>query len=501
MGLERILIVDDEFVIRKTLEERLRHKRYAVASASSIAEAEKYLAKDAFDLVLMDVQLPDGSGSDLLARLSGKERSPLVVMITGHGSIESAVSCMRAGAFDYIIKPFSLAQIEMVLKKAEDFDRVVKVSAFLNKEQVQSRELIGESAATTSLKHLILKVARTDATVLIQGENGTGKELVSNEIFANSQRSNAPYIRVNCAAISETLIESEFFGHEKGSFTGATERREGRFELAHGGTILLDEISEIPPNLQAKLLRVLQEKEFERVGGNKTIKVDVRVLATTNRNLLKEVEEGNFREDLYYRLNVFPLQVPPLRERKEDVPLLANKFLQRIARQHGLKVPGFSKEAMDLLLAHNWPGNVRELQNVIERAAILAEDNQPIPAAGLGLPAFGTGRILVPIVPPPAAMPTPAPAPAASTPAAGVPSEEPSGEHSTLLDAATSGNILPLEEVEKLCILDALKKTNGNRTQAASMLKISIRTLRNKLTQYKIESGSDPVLDAETVSA
>ncbi len=486
MGLERILIVDDEFVIRKTLEERLRHKRYAVASASSIAEAEKYLAKDAFDLVLMDVQLPDGSGSDLLARISGQERSPLVVMITGHGSIESAVSCMRAGAFDYVIKPFSLAQIEIILKKAEDFDRVVKVSAFLNREQVQSRELLGESAATTNLKHLIAKVARTDASVLIQGENGTGKELVANEIFMGSQRNNAPFIKVNCAAISETLIESEFFGHEKGSFTGATERREGRFELAHGGTILLDEISEIPPNLQAKLLRVLQEKEFERVGGNKTIKVDVRVVATTNRNLLKEVEQGNFREDLYYRLNVFPLQVPPLRERKEDVPLLANRFLQRIARQHGLKVPGFSKEAMDQLLGHQWPGNVRELQNVIERAAILAEDNQPIPASGLGLPP-SNGRPATPLsVAPPSLTPLTATDPTSSS--------EP-------LALATAGEILPLEEVERLCILDAMKRTSGNRTQAASMLKISIRTLRNKLTQYKIDSGTDNAMDPETLNA
>lgn len=488
MGLERILIVDDEFVIRKTLEERLRHKRYAVASASTIAEAEKYLAKDAFDLVLMDVQLPDGSGSDLLSRITGQERSPLVVMITGYGSIESAVSCMRAGAFDYVIKPFSLAQIEMVLKKAEDFDRVVKVSAFLNREQVQSRELLGESPATTRLKHLIRKVARTDATVLVQGENGTGKELVANEIFVNSQRKNAPFIKVNCAAISETLIESEFFGHEKGSFTGATERREGRFELAHGGTILLDEISEIPLNLQAKLLRVLQEKEFERVGGNKTIKVDVRVLATTNRNLLKEVEDGNFREDLFYRLNVFPLQVPPLRDRKEDVPLLASRFLQRVARQHGLKVPGFSDEAMDQLLAHHWPGNVRELQNVIERAAILAEDNQPIPSSGLGLSSFGNGRITAP----------PVGAPASSVPRTAPPA---SSQAAIPLSVVLSGDILPLEEVEKLCILDALKKTQGNRTQAATMLKISIRTLRNKLTQYKIEEGEDPLVDAESLNA
>ena len=225
MGLERILIVDDEFIIRKTLEERLRHKRYAVSSASSLAEAEKLLSRDSFDLILMDVQLPDGDGSQMLERVTQMEKAPLVVMITGHGSIESAVKCMRAGAFDYVIKPFSIPQIEMVLKKAEDFDRVIKVNDYLNREQVQTREFLGESPAIAHLRNLISRVARTDATVLIQGENGTGKELVANEIFLNSQRNKAPYIKVNCAAISETLIESEFFGHEKGSFTGATERR------------------------------------------------------------------------------------------------------------------------------------------------------------------------------------------------------------------------------------------------------------------------------------
>ncbi|MHA3774427.1 sigma-54-dependent transcriptional regulator [Verrucomicrobiota bacterium sgz303538] len=477
MGLERILIVDDEFIIRKTLEERLRHKRYAVSGAGTIAQAEKLLAKDAFDLVLMDVQLPDGDGSQMLERIVQSENPPLVVMITGHGSIESAVSCMRAGAFDYVIKPFSIAQIEMVLKKAEEFDRVIKVSNFLNREQVQTRELIGDSPAIASLKNLISRVARTDATVLIQGENGTGKELVANEIFLNSQRNKAPYIKVNCAAISETLIESEFFGHEKGSFTGATERREGRFELANGGTILLDEISEIPPNLQAKLLRVLQEKEFERVGGNKTIKVDVRVLATTNRNLLKEVEKGDFREDLYYRLNVFPLNVPPLRERRDDVQLLANRFLQRFAKQHGLRIPGFSDEAMDQLLAHSWPGNVRELQNVIERAAILAEDDKPISVSELGL---------IPLPPKgssvqPSTTETFAPATSSATEPAPAKPVQP----------AVAPEVINLEEMEKRCILAALERTSGNRTRAAELLGISIRTLRNKLNQYKIEDAED----------
>jgi DNA-binding NtrC family response regulator len=464
MGLERILIVDDEFIIRKTLEERLRHKRYAVSSVGSIAEAEKALARDSFDLVLMDVQLPDGDGSQMLERIGAAEKPPLVVMITGHGSIESAVSCMRAGAFDYVIKPFSIAQIEMVLKKAEEFDRVVKVNDYLNREQVQTRQLLGESPAMEKLRTLLQRVARTDATVLIQGENGTGKELVANEIFLNSPRNKAPFIRVNCAAIAENLIESEFFGHEKGSFTGATERREGRFELANGGTILLDEVSESPPNLQAKLLRVLQEKEFERVGGNKTIKVDVRVVATTNRALAKSVEKGDFREDLYYRLNVFPLHVPPLRERKEDIPLLANKFIQRFARQHGLHIPGFADDAMQQMLAHSWPGNVRELQNLIERAVILADDGKPITAVGLGL------------VPAP-----PKRGEASSDGAAVAPPTVP----------LAAPEILNLEEMEKRCILAALEKVAGNRTKAADILGISIRTLRNKLKEYKIQDAEE----------
>ena len=478
MGLERILIVDDELTIRKALEERLRRRRFAVATAATAADAEKYLAAgDGFDLVLLDMHLPDGDGHSLLQRIMAGPEPPMVIMITAHASIESAVECIRAGAFDYIIKPFSTGQIEMAIKKAEDFNRVVKVNAYLNKEQAKRRELFGESQTLMKLRHLIGRVARTDATVLICGENGTGKEMVANEIFLNSSRAGAPFIKVNCAAISETLIESEFFGHEKGAFTGATERRDGRFELANTGTLLLDEISEIPMPLQAKLLRVLQEKEFERVGGNKTIKVDVRVLATTNRDLVRAVERGEFREDLYYRLNVFPLYVPPLREREGDILLLADRFLERQGRQHGLKLAGFSPEAREALRHHGWPGNVRELQNVIERAAILAEEGVPIDVEVLGLlpPVSLRSRTAAgaPVTP---AAPAPTPAAAAASPAP---------------SSAGDAEILPLEEMEKRCILAALDKTGGNRTHAANLLKISIRTLRNKLHQYRIDSAAD----------
>lgn len=475
MALDRILVIDDTAIIRKSLEERLRGKRFAVSTAASIAEAEKRLTTSEFDLIFLDMELPDGDGRVFIDRVSHADHKPLVVMITANGSVETVVECMRSGAFDYVQKPFSMSQIDMVLKKASEFQRAVKVTDFLNRDSISRREIIGQSPPIVKLRDLIQKVARVNATVMISGENGTGKELVANEIFLNSYRANKPFIKVNCAAISETLIESEFFGHEKGSFTGATEQRDGRFELADGGTILLDEISEISLALQAKLLRVLQEREFERVGGNKTIKVDVRVIATTNRDLLKSVEKGEFREDLYYRLNVFPIRVPPLRERTGDVEILANHFLERFAKEHGLKSAGFSESGIAGLLAHHWPGNVRELQNVVERAAILAEPGAPIGADLMGL-AVPAGFVA----------PTPAPAPAPKpVPLAAVETEIPTPPPAAETPAPPNGEIVPLHELEKRAIFEALEKTNGNRTQAAELLQISIRTLRNKLAEYR----------------
>ena len=478
MVFEKIIVLDDEPVIRKALEEQLRRKRYSVVCAGTVAEAESLLRKDSYDLIFADVRLPDGSGVDLLRRLAQQPESPVVIMMTGGGSIESAVECMRAGAFDYLLKPFSLSQISMAVERAETFHQVVKVSQYLNQEQAQGSVLLGESDEIVRLRGMISKVAPTDATVLINGENGTGKELVANELFKASSRAQAPFIKVNCAAVSETLIESEFFGHEKGAFTGANERREGRFELAHGGTILLDEISEISPRVQAKLLRVLQEREFERVGGNKTIQVDVRVLATTNRNLQKSVENGDFREDLYYRLNVFPLKVPPLRDRSGDVPFLAQRFLERLSRRYGMKMQGFSEAATQALTRYAWPGNVRELQNLVERAVILAE-GPVVHLETLGLPAGSTaGRgaakdDAIPVV----AAPSVATAPAATV-------------------SVLPGVLPSLDEMEKQHILRALECTNGNRTQAANLLKISIRTLRNKLHQYRIEGSEEEMVDA-----
>jgi DNA-binding NtrC family response regulator len=476
MAVEKILVVDDEPIIRKSFEEHLRGKRYSVATAATLHEGELLLKRGSFDMLFLDIRLPDGEGLDLLERLSNSPERPLIVMMSGFGTIETAVACMRNGAFDYLIKPFSLSQIEMVVKKAENYRQVVQLNQYLVAQVSDTGDLIGESSAMVSLRHMLRKVAPTEATVLIQGENGTGKELVAHAIYHASARSQAPYIRVNCAAVSEQLIESEFFGHEKGAFTGATERREGRFELANGGTLLLDEISEVSPRLQAKLLRVLQEREFERVGGTKTIKVDVRVLATTNRDLRKAVAAGDFREDLYYRLNVFPVFVPPLRERDADVRIIAETFLARFARKHGVKIPGFSQQAINQLFSHTWPGNVRELQNTIERAVILTEPDTPVQAAALGLGPLLGGSVAVP-----AGQGVPAPMRA--------PIAEPAAEDPAV-HAPDGAEVKALHEVEKEHILRALSKTSGNRTKTAELLGISIRTLRNKLNEYQLaESG------------
>ncbi len=501
MSLERILVLDDEPLIQKVLDELFRRKKFTVSIASSIAQAEALIAKENFDLIMLDVRLPDGDGQQFLERVCAMPDRPLVVMMTGHGTIESAVACMRGGAFDYLIKPFSPGQIEIVLKKADSYRQLVKVNRYFSEQNGGDDDLLGRGPSIVRLRQLIERVAPTDATVLITGENGTGKEMVARELYRHSPRRNEPYIKVNCAALSESLIESELFGHEKGSFTGATDRREGRFELANRGTLLLDEVSEIPPNLQAKLLRVLQEREFERVGGTKTIKVNVRILATSNRDLMPFVEKGLFRSDLFYRLNVFPVHVSPLRERAEDILLLAETFLRRFARKHGLKIPGFTDNAAAALLAYPWPGNVRELQNTIERAVILSENGRPASAAALGLPQLpraqaGTLSTHSPLSPAPVAT---AYAPSGEPPPAELVSESsrqmPDREHESIAvavaeephaDVANQSNgIIPLDEMEKQAILSALRRTGGNRTKTADLLKISIRTLRNKLQEYR----------------
>jgi DNA-binding NtrC family response regulator len=475
MPIEKVIVLDDELIVRKSLEQQLRQHRFEVAGAGTIAAARELLAKDTFDLIFLDVRLPDGEGPELLRDLQNVAQRPLAVVMTGFGSVESAVDCMRNGAFDYVVKPFSANQLDVILEKAENFSQLLKVNAYFNRAEDEEYELLGQSAAMESLRQLIRKVARTQATVLIAGESGTGKELVARALCRQSPRAGAPFIKVNCAAVPENLIESEFFGHEKGAFTGALSKREGRFELAHGGTILLDEISEISPQVQAKLLRVLQERELERVGGNRTIKVDVRVIATTNRHLEESVERKEFRQDLYFRLNVVPIHVPALRERKEDIAFLAREFLPRFARKHGVRVRGISDDCLAMLEAHRWPGNVRELQNVIERGAILCGDAGVLEPDHLGF-ALQTGSDL------------------AQT---GHPAATTIGSVAQPSVAATDSQDVSLMEVEKRHILATLEKTQGNRTHAARLLGISIRTLRNKLHQYGVGGKDDAAESAD----
>jgi two-component system, NtrC family, response regulator AtoC len=475
MPIEKVIVLEDDLIVRKNLEQQLRNRRYDVAAVETIAAAQDLMARDTFDLIFLDVRLPDGEGTDLLRELQSRPQKPLVVIITGFASVESAVDCMRNGAFDYMIKPFSSDQLDITLRKAEDFTRILRVNQHLSHDENEESgyELLGQSKAMEELRNLIRKVARTQATVLIQGESGTGKELVARALYRQSSRASAPFIKLNCAAIPENLIESEFFGHEKGAFTGALTKREGRFELAHGGTILLDEISEISLQVQAKLLRVLQERELERVGGNRTIKVDVRVIATTNRNLEESVERKEFRQDLFFRLNVVPLPVPPLRERIEDVPFLSQKFVQRFARKHGVRVKGISDECMALLQAHDWPGNVRELQNVVERAVILGGDCGLIEAEHCG---FGLKT----------------PAASIATTAASQPDADSNGH--------ADEKFLLLSELEKRHIFAMLEKTKGNRTHAARMMGISIRTLRNKLHEYGAANRDETAQDERSSS-
>ena len=475
MSIEKIIVLEDDAILRNNLENFLRRKHYDVAAVSTISAAQEYLNKDNFDFIFLDVRLPDGDGTDLLKQIQQRPVKPLVAVMTGFGSVESAVECMKNGAFEYIIKPFANDQVEVVLRKAQEFTQLVKVNRFLSQDVDEGETaLLGNSPAMQNLRSLIRKVARTQATVLIQGESGTGKELVARALYRESSRAAEPFIKVNCAAIPENLIESEFFGHERGAFTGALNKREGRFELAHGGTILLDEISEISPSVQAKLLRVLQERELERVGGNRTIKVDVRVIATTNRHLEQSVEKKEFRQDLFFRLNVVPMHIVPLRERHEDVSMLAEEFMRRFSRKHGVHIKGFTDSAASILRNHDWPGNVRELQNVVERAVILCGDNGMLEPDHLGLTLSASA---------------PAPAPASAPGAGGTPEYSSEGS-----------DLLTLADLEKRHIFAALERCKGNRTHAAKMLDVSIRTLRNKLHEY---NGTAPKSeeDRESVEA
>ncbi len=366
-----ILIVDDEESIRQALGGILADEGYDVLTEGSGEDALKIVGDELPDLVLLDIWLPGIDGIETLKTVKSRYPQIPVVMMSGHGTIETAVKATKLGAFDFIEKPLSLEKVMLVVNHALDLMRLEEENILLKQKASHEHELTGTSEPILELKEMIGLVAPTNAWILIMGENGTGKELVARSIHRQSRRAQKPFVEVNCAAIPEELIESELFGHEKGAFTGATEKKRGKFDLAHEGTIFLDEVADMSLKAQAKILRILQEKKFERVGGNKFITTDVRVLAATNKDLEKEMEEGRFRQDLYYRLHVIPLRIAPLRDRKNDIPLLVQRFLQDFALKEGEPEKTITDDALALLMEHSWPGNVRELKNIIERLVIM----------------------------------------------------------------------------------------------------------------------------------
>jgi DNA-binding NtrC family response regulator len=371
--MSKILIIDDEKIIRSTLREILEYEKYEISEAQDGEQGLKMMQEEEYDLVLCDIKMPKMDGIEVLEKAAELDKSPQFIMISAHGSIETAVEATKKGAFDFIPKPPDLNRLLLTVRNALDKKYLVSETKVLKKKLSQKLDMVGASQAIMHVKDTIEKVAPTDARVLITGPNGTGKELVAHWLHQKSNRSSAPFVAVNCAAIPSELIESELFGHEKGSFTSAVKQRIGKFEQADGGTLFLDEIGDMSLSAQSKVLRALQDHKITRVGGDKDIKVDVRVLAATNKDLKKAIEEGNFREDLYHRLSVILIQVPALKDRKEDIPLLVEKFLEDVAAEYGTAKKEISKEAISKLQEFPWTGNIRELRNVVERLIILGE--------------------------------------------------------------------------------------------------------------------------------
>ena len=453
MKKAKILLVEDDETQAGILADYLAHKGYEVAKALSVSEAKKALAEDSFDLVLLDWRLPDEDGISFLARLK-KERPLLqVIMLTAFATVERAVEAIKLGAYHYLTKPVNLEELILIIEKALKELRLKREVELLRARLAELSgpelpDIVAESPAMKEVLRLAAKVAQTDATVLILGESGTGKEVLANLIYELSGRKARPFLKLNCAAIPEGLLESELFGHERGAFTGADKAKPGLFELAHRGTLFLDEIGDLPLSLQAKLLRVLQDGTIRRVGGLKEIKVDVRIIAATNRDLEEMVKEGAFREDLFWRLNVFSLRIPPLRKRREDILPLARFFLKKFSAKHGKTITDFSREALEALLSYHFPGNVRELENIVERAVILAEDEL---ITKEDLPPLLRGT------------------------------EEPTSllEHLPLPEAVAY--------LEKERIRKAMEEAGGVKTRAAELLGISERVLRYKLAKYGLE--------------
>lgn len=448
----RILIADDEKNMRWALEKALSKEGYIIITASDGKSALEMYKEHEPDLVLLDIRMPEMDGIDVLREIRKINDSTQVVIMTAHGTLENAVEALRLGAIDYVTKPFDIEEVKLIISKALNITRLNTEVKFLRNEMVKSgtSRIIGTGRKFKDVLSLVDKVSSTNANVLILGESGTGKELIAKEIHLKSARADKPYIAVNCGAIPENLLESELFGHEKGAFTGAAARKPGRFERAEGGTIFLDEVGELNLSTQVKLLRVIQEREFERVGGTDVIKTNVRIIAATNRDLEKMVKEGAFREDLYYRLKVVPIILPPLRERKEDIPLLADYFIEKYSADMGLKPIRFSGEAMECLEEYWWPGNIRELENIIERLVIL-NDGEEIYKEML-------------------------------------PNEMTESIHGTETDKMPDlGEGVVLEDVEKKLIVQALEKTGGNKSQAARLLGISRYTLLYRMDKYNLK--------------
>ncbi|GAB4333854.1 MAG: sigma-54 dependent transcriptional regulator [Candidatus Abyssubacteria bacterium] len=447
-----ILVIDDEPLMREFLEETLIRAGYGVVTAANGHTALEEIRSHAYDMLITDLKMPGIDGLTLLDQAKKAQPDIAVIIMTAYASVETAVHALKAGAADYIMKPFTPDEIEHVVRKSLYERKLENENRYLRSEIEQEfnfQEMVGLSPAMVAIYDQIKKISQSKASVLIRGESGTGKELIARAIHYSSPRREKPFIKLNCAALTPTLLESELFGHEKGSFTHAINKKIGRFELADEGTLLLDEIGEMDPGLQSKLLRVLQEKEFERVGGTKPIRVDTRIISTTNRDLEKAIETGTFREDLYFRLNVIPIKIPPLRERKEDIPTLIQHFLKKFAAENCKKVPSLHPESMKLLMSHNWPGNVRELQNCIERAVVLCSGDSLTPDYfAFPLQRSRTGSA----------------------------------------DGIYMSENITIGEAERILILHTLKRCRNNKTKAAELLDISVRTLRNKLNEYR-QSG------------
>jgi DNA-binding NtrC family response regulator len=457
MPAERILIVDDEEGMRRLLGRVLSRDGYETVIVASAAEAMQQVLTDKFDLVITDIHMPGENGLDLLRELKAFDPSQNIIVITAYGTVESAVQALRSGAYDYLTKPFETDEIKLTVAKALERERLIAENRYLHaelEEKYRFSGIVGSSPVMRRIFDVASTVAPSNASVLITGESGTGKELIARSIHFSSLRKDKPFIVLNCAALAEGVLESELFGHERGAFSGAVATKKGRFELAHQGTLFIDEVGEMTPAAQVKLLRVIQEHEFERVGGTKTIQSDVRIVAATNKDLEAEVKKGTFREDLFYRLNVINIHLPPLRTRREDIEPLANHFLQKFARETGKKVVQIAPRALSRMLAYEWPGNVRELQNVMERAVVLAP-----------------GEVITL-------------------------RDLPQGLHDQdqiCLDLPENGGSLTemLEDLEQQLIVQTLRRENGSQTRAANALGIKRTTLRYKMEKYRLIELSD----------